>query len=110
MIGSVKYLVCTIFVVLVLSSSAQIKKDSAKVAKTATHASMKKKTIKAIAKSIVNSKYKDWKITEAQKEIFRDSDTNSLVAYKITVINNTDIHYLFYKADGALLLDKEVQP
>lgn len=77
--------------------------------KVAVHRSMNTKTIKAIAKSIMKTKYKDWKIAKAQEEIFKGDDADKLVVYKIEVTKEDKVHYLFYKANGILIKDKEIK-
>ena len=75
----------------------------------ATHISMSTKTIKAIANAIVSSKYVDWKITKTHEEIFKGDGSDKLVVYKVEVTKGTQVHYLYYKADGTLLKDKEIK-
>ncbi|MBK8366705.1 MAG: hypothetical protein IPL10_04575 [Bacteroidetes bacterium] len=77
--------------------------------KIAVHRSMDTKTIKAIAKAIMKTKYKDWKIAKAQEEIFKGDDADKLVVYKIEVTKGDNVHYLFYKANGTLIKDKEIK-
>ncbi len=77
--------------------------------KVAVHRSMNTKTIKAIANSIMKTKYKDWKIAKAQEEIFKGDDADKLVVYKIEVTKGDKVHYLFYKANGTLIKDKEIK-
>lgn len=77
--------------------------------KVAVHRSMNTKTIKAIAKAIMKTNYKDWKIAKAQEEIFKGDDADKLVVYKIEVTKAGKVHYLFYKANGTLIKDKEIK-
>jgi hypothetical protein len=78
--------------------------------KISTHISMSDKIINAIAKTLVKSEYKDWMITNAQEEIFRDTDIDKLIVYKLIATKGNKIHYLFYKADGTLILAKKIKP
>lgn len=75
----------------------------------ATHISMSTKTIKAIANAIVSGKYADWKIAKAHEEIFKGDGIDKLVVYKVEVTKGTQVHYLYYKADGTLIKDKEIK-
>jgi hypothetical protein len=75
----------------------------------ATHVSMSTKTIKAIAKAIVFSKYKDWKIDKAREEIFKGDGADKLVVYKVSITKGKQVRYLFFKADGTLIKDKEIK-
>ncbi len=77
--------------------------------KVAVHRSMNTKTIEVIAKAIMKTNYKDWKITKAQEEIFKGDDADKLVVYKIEVTKADKVHYLFYKANGILIKDKEIK-
>jgi hypothetical protein len=77
--------------------------------KVATHVTMSSKTVNAIAKGIMKTKYKDWKIAKAREEIFKGEGADKLVVYKIEVSKGTNVHYLFYKANGTLIKDKEVK-
>jgi len=77
--------------------------------KVAVHKSMNANTIKAIAKSILYSEYKNWKVTSAYEEIFNGDSIDNLVVYKIEVIKGDKLHYLFYKANGILIKDKEIR-
>lgn len=77
--------------------------------KVATHVSMNAKTIHAIAKAILHSKYKNWKINSAYEEIFKGDTTDRLVVYKIEVTKDTKVHYLFYKSDGTLIKDLKIK-
>lgn len=77
--------------------------------KVAVHRSMNTQTIKAIAKAIMKTNYKDWKVTRAQEEIFKGDNTDKLVVYKIEVTKGEKVHYLFYKANGTLIKDKEIK-
>ena len=75
----------------------------------ATHISMSTKTTKAIATAIVSGKYVDWKITKAHEEIFKGDGADKLVVYKVEVTKGTHVHYLYFKADGTLIKDKEIK-
>jgi hypothetical protein len=75
----------------------------------ATHISMSTKTIKAVANAIVSSKYADWKIAKAREEIFKGDGSDKLVVYKVEVTKGTQVHYLYFKADGTLIKDKEIK-
>lgn len=77
--------------------------------KIAVHKSMNTKTIKAIAKAIMKTDYKDWLITKAQEEIFKGDDVDKLVVYKVEVTKAEKVHYLFFTATGTLLKDKEIK-
>ena len=77
--------------------------------KVALHRSMNTQTINAIAKAIMKTNYKDWKIAKAQEEIFKGDGTDKLVVYKIEVTKGGKVHYLFYKANGTLIKDKEIK-
>ncbi len=77
--------------------------------KVAVHRSMNTKTIKAIAEAIMKTNYKDWKIAKAQEEIFKGDGADKLVVYKIEVTKGDKVHYLFYKANGTLIKDKEIK-
>ena len=77
--------------------------------KVAVHRSMNTQAIKAIAKAIMKTNYKDWKIAKAQEEIFKGDGTDKLVVYKIEVTKGGKVHYLFYKANGTLIKDKEIK-
>ena len=78
--------------------------------KISTYKNINTKIQKAIAKSIVNSKYKDWKIIKEKEEIFRDLDLDKIIIYKIEVQHKKSKHFLFYNAAGILIKDIEIEP
>lgn len=61
-----------------------------------------------IAKTLINSKYKNWEITNEKEEIFRDLDLDILTVYKIEIQKNNKKRYLFYTENGLLIKDIEI--
>ena len=102
----IKCLVCIILTTISVQLFSQVESQSTE----GSHGvALDIQTIKAIAKEIMNTDYKNWNIVTAKKEIFKGDDVDELVVYKIEVSKGNRIHYLFFIADGTLIKDMKVQ-
>lgn len=61
--------------------------------------------LEAISKSI----YSTWNIASEKEEIYRDNAFGSEKVFRVEMSKGTSIHYLFYSAGGALMMDKTIQ-
>lgn len=73
-----------------------------------TYISIDNKIQTKIAKTLIDSKYKNWEITNEKEEIFRDLDLDILTVYKIEIQKNNKKRYLFYTENGLLIKDIEI--
>lgn len=73
-----------------------------------TYISIDNKIQTKIAKTLIDSKYKNWEITNEKEEIFRDLDLDILIVYKIEIQKNNKKRYLFYTENGLLIKDIEI--
>ena len=78
------------------------------VEKINTYISIDNKIQTKIAKTLIDSKYKNWEITNEKEEIFRDLDLDILTVYKIEIQKNNKKRYLFYTENGLLIKDIEI--
>lgn len=73
-----------------------------------TYKSINPKIQTKIAKSLISSKYQDWRIINEKEELFRDLDLDILIIYKVELQKRNEKRFLFYSEDGLLIRDKEV--
>jgi hypothetical protein len=76
--------------------------------KIATHQSMKMMLPEAVTDSIKDGMYKSWTMGKDKEEIFKDSYADKMKVYRVSVMNGSQKHTLYYQQNGTLLKDKKV--
>jgi outer membrane protein assembly factor BamB len=59
----------------------------------------------AVTDALNNGQYKSWTVNKDKEEIFKDSDSDKLKVYKVTVAKGSEKHTLYFRQDGKMLKD-----
>jgi hypothetical protein len=73
--------------------------------KIASHKAMTWDMPAAVTDAINNGQYKSWSVNKDKEEIFKDSDSDKLKVYKVTVAKGSEKHTLYFRQDGKMLKD-----
>lgn len=74
-----------------------------------THKTIDPEIQTKIATAIIASKYKNWKITNEKKELFRDLDLDTLIIYKVEINKENEKRFLFFSENGLLIKDEVIK-
>jgi hypothetical protein len=77
--------------------------------KVATHKKVYTEVPSAISNEMIKGPYKGWKIANEKEEIFKDSDSDQMKVYKLTVEKDNMKHILYYLPSGKLIKDKLIK-
>ncbi len=73
--------------------------------KIASHKAMTWDMPAAVTDAISNGQYKSWAVNKDKEEIFKDSNSDKLKVYRVTVAMGGKRHTLYFRQDGKMLKD-----